>query len=109
MGSTRTAGIFLFFLLLVSCSVNRKEITSLAPDIHYENSDTYMLNPDASGTYEHAIILGTSGAPAIRAGKHILEQGGSAADAALATAMAQIVLSGGSWNSFAGIMSCVYC
>jgi gamma-glutamyltranspeptidase/glutathione hydrolase len=54
------------------------------------------------------MIAGTTGALAIEAGADILAQGGSAMDAALATAMVQIVLCGGSWVSFAGILNAVY-
>jgi gamma-glutamyltranspeptidase/glutathione hydrolase len=57
---------------------------------------------------ETAMIGGTTGALAIHAGLQVLKQGGSAADAAVATALAQICLSGGSWNSYAGIFYAVY-
>jgi len=55
-----------------------------------------------------AMIGGTSGPLAIHAGLCALRQGGSAADAAIATSLAQIVLTAGSWNSFAGIFYMVY-
>src|SRR4051812_14962431 len=44
-----------------------------------------------------AMIAGTTGPAAIHAGLETLRRGGSAADAAVAAACAQIVLSGGSW------------
>ena len=45
-----------------------------------------------------AIIAGTTGPLAIHVGLKVLETGGSAMDAAIATSLSQIVLSGGSWN-----------
>ncbi len=53
------------------------------------------------------MIAGTTGPLAIHAGAEMLRNGGNAVDAALTTAMSQIVLSGGSWNSFAGILNAV--
>lgn len=55
-----------------------------------------------------AMIVGTTGPLAIHAGAEMLRSGGSAADAALTTSLAQIALSGGSWNSFAGILMMLY-
>lgn len=57
---------------------------------------------------KNCMIAGTTNALAVHAGMEILKQGGSAVDAALVTAIDQIVFSGGSWNSFAGIMTLVY-
>lgn len=54
------------------------------------------------------MIGGTSGPLAIHAGLKALEAGGTAADAAVSTALAQIALSEGSWNSYAGIFYLVY-
>lgn len=65
-----------------------------------------MPRPLAEGREE--MIGGSSGPLAIHAGQRALEQGGTAADAAIATALAQIVLTAGSWNSFAGILYVVY-
>ncbi len=53
------------------------------------------------------IIAATSGAAAIEAGRVVLDEGGTAMDAALTVAMSQIVLTVGSWNSYAGIMGMV--
>ncbi len=55
-----------------------------------------------------AMIAATTGPLAIHSGLKVLEMGGSAVDAAAAISLAQIVLSGGSWNSFAGIFNMVY-
>jgi gamma-glutamyltranspeptidase/glutathione hydrolase len=54
------------------------------------------------------IIAGTSEPFAVHAGLEVLKQGGSAADAALTTALAQIALTAGSTISYAGIMTVVY-
>jgi len=54
------------------------------------------------------MVTGTTGAAAIEGGVEVLKQGGSAADAAMATAMTQICMATGSWVSYAGIMTVVY-
>ncbi len=61
-----------------------------------------------SGTFHHHAIAGTTGPAAVHIGERILEAGGTAADAVIATSLAQIALSGGSWNSCAGIFMMVY-
>ena len=53
-------------------------------------------------------VVSTTGPVAIRAGVDAMRNGGTAADAVLTTALAQIVLAGGSWISFAGRMTMVY-
>lgn len=60
------------------------------------------------GQVDKGMVVGTTGAHAVQAGVDILKAGGSAMDAALATAMAQVTLAAGSWVSFAGIMTLVY-
>ncbi len=57
---------------------------------------------------KNGVITGTSSAAAERAGLEALRQGGSAADAAIATSLAQIALAMGSVVSYAGIFSMVY-
>ena len=57
---------------------------------------------------DQGMVVGTTGAAAVRAGVDILKAGGSAMDAALATAMAQVTMAAGNWVSFAGIMTLVY-
>jgi gamma-glutamyltranspeptidase/glutathione hydrolase len=54
------------------------------------------------------MIAGTSEPFAVHAGLEVLRHGGSAADAALTTALAQIALTAGSTISYAGIMTVVY-
>jgi len=51
-----------------------------------------------------AVIGGTSMPLAIHAGLEAMRAGGSAADAAIATALTQTVLNGGSWTSYAGML-----
>ena len=53
-------------------------------------------------------VVSTTGPVAIRAGVDAMRNGGTAADAVLTTALAQIVLAGGSWISYAGRMTMVY-
>jgi gamma-glutamyltranspeptidase/glutathione hydrolase len=57
---------------------------------------------------QNGVVVGTSGPMAVRAGLQTLKNGGSAADAALATALTQVVECGGSYVSHAGILSMVY-
>src|SRR5262245_39870229 len=52
--------------------------------------------------------VGTTGAKAVRAGLAMLEKGGTAADAAVATALTQVVECAGSYVSHAGIFRLVY-
>jgi gamma-glutamyltranspeptidase / glutathione hydrolase len=54
------------------------------------------------------MVAVTNHAFAARVGLEALRQGGSAADAALATALAQVPLSGGATTSYAGILTMVY-
>jgi gamma-glutamyltranspeptidase/glutathione hydrolase len=54
------------------------------------------------------MIAGTSDPLAVHAGLEVLRRGGSAADAALTTALAQVALTAGSTVSYAGIMTVVY-
>jgi gamma-glutamyltranspeptidase/glutathione hydrolase len=56
----------------------------------------------------NGIVVGLTGRRAVHAGIEILKQGGSAADAAMTTAMAQVVEAAGSYISFAGVLSMTY-
>lgn len=60
------------------------------------------------GEGREGLVVGLTGKRAVRAGVEILKQGGSAADAAMAAAMTQVVEAAGSYISFAGILSMVY-
>lgn len=62
----------------------------------------------AAGTGENGMVVGSSGPFATLAGEHALRAGGSAVDAALVTASAQIGWSLGSWVSYAGLFSLVH-
>ena len=54
------------------------------------------------------MVVGLTGRRSVHAGIEVLKQGGSAADAAIATALTQIVEAAGSYVSFAGILSMTY-
>ena len=54
------------------------------------------------------MVVGLTSRRAVHAGLEILKRGGGAADAAMATALTQIVEAAGSYISFAGILSMVY-
>jgi gamma-glutamyltranspeptidase/glutathione hydrolase len=64
-------------------------------------------NP-ASGTAASGIVVGSTGPFAQLCGAKVLEAGGNAMDAAVATSIAQITLATGCWVSFAGIFTVVY-
>ena len=53
------------------------------------------------------MIAGTTGAPAVAAGNEVLSEGGSAVDAVLTAALAQVVLAAQSWVSFGGFLTLV--
>src|SRR5262245_10367464 len=56
----------------------------------------------------NGVVVGTTGPAAVHAGLEALKKGGSAADAALTTALAQVVECGGAYVSHAGIFAMVY-
>jgi len=57
---------------------------------------------------EKGMVAVTSDAVSARVGLEALQQGGSAADAAMATSLAQIALQAGAPTSYAGILTMVY-
>ncbi|MGH3832227.1 MAG: gamma-glutamyltransferase [Pseudonocardiaceae bacterium] len=61
-----------------------------------------------TGTGEHALVVGSTGPFAQLAGRKALQAGGSATDAVLSTALAQIALAAGSWVSYAGVFTMVH-
>lgn len=67
-----------------------------------------VADMQASNTARHGMVTGTTGSTAIEGGLEVLKAGGSAADAALATALTQICMAAGSWVSYAGLMTMVY-
>jgi gamma-glutamyltranspeptidase/glutathione hydrolase len=56
----------------------------------------------------NGMIAATTGGKAVDAGIQVLKEGGSAADAAMTTALCEVVHAGGSYVSFAGIMMMMY-
>lgn len=62
--------------------------------------------PLAEGT--KGVVVGTTGRRGVEAGLEVLKQGGSAADAAAATALTQVVECAGGYVSHAGILGMVY-
>ncbi|HZI31946.1 MAG TPA: gamma-glutamyltransferase, partial [Candidatus Binatia bacterium] len=64
------------------------------------------LLPNAEFT--NAIIAATTGGKAVEAGMEILKEGGTAADAAMAIAVCEVVHAGGSYVSFAGPLMMMY-
>ncbi|MGH7968773.1 MAG: gamma-glutamyltransferase, partial [Limisphaerales bacterium] len=64
------------------------------------------LPVNAEGT--NGLIAATTAGKATEAGLQVLRKGGSAADAAIATALCEVVHAGGSYVSFAGPMMMVY-
>jgi gamma-glutamyltranspeptidase/glutathione hydrolase len=58
--------------------------------------------------FTNSMIAATTGGRAVEAGLEILKEDGSAVDAALATALCEVVHAGGSYVSFGGIMMLLY-
>jgi hypothetical protein len=69
-----------------------------------EKKPSLPANPQGT----NAMIAATTGGKALAAGLRILKEGGTAADAAMATALCEIVHAGGSYVSFAGPMLILY-
>ena len=64
------------------------------------------LSANPEGT--NGLIAATTGGKALEAGMAVLREGGSAADAAITTALCEVVHAGGSYVSFAGPLMMVY-
>ena len=75
---------------------------------HYLALENEWGRPQPEAVASKAMIAGTTGPLAIHAGFQALRQGGTAADAAITTALAQIALSAGGAISYAGMMTVVY-
>jgi len=108
--------ILFFWATLFSpnCSKNKSEAMNLSPANwpageleEYAKLNQSFGVPKPSVEAKQGMVVGTSGALAVRAGIEALKQGGSAADAALTTALAQICLNAGSIVSYAGILTMV--
>jgi gamma-glutamyltranspeptidase / glutathione hydrolase len=73
-----------------------------------EKAEKRAALPPAHPEGTHAMIAATTAGKALEAGIAILKEGGSAADAAMATALCEVVHAGGSYVSFAGPLMMVY-
>jgi gamma-glutamyltranspeptidase/glutathione hydrolase len=112
-----SAAVVLFCLAVTlgSCERSSYEPGALSPgqweegeferywDLSYAEHEEVSDVASASG-----LIVATSHPLATRVGLHVLRAGGSAADAVLTQAMAEIVLHGGGATSFAGVMDLLY-
>ena len=70
--------------------------------------ESAWAQPQPAVTASRGMIAATTGPLAIHAGLEALRHGGTAADAVLTTALAQIALSAGGAISYAGMMTVVY-
>ncbi|MDH3746381.1 MAG: gamma-glutamyltransferase family protein [Acidobacteriota bacterium] len=77
----------------------------LAHYTHLQNNNSLSHPPARS---KKGLVVGTTGALAVRSGVEALRQGGTAVDAVLTTALAQTTLNAGATVSFAGKMALVY-
>ena len=73
-----------------------------------EEPNGYFETEKAMAEGPSGAVSGTTGPAAARAGLEVLRQGGTAADAVIATALTQISLAMGAWVSYAGIFNLVY-
>jgi gamma-glutamyltranspeptidase / glutathione hydrolase len=105
----------LFVLALALAQSERS--ASLSPDTWPER-DGYLgletapsfpgLGPERTLNPGRAMIAGATNPFAVHAGLEMLKAGGSAADAALTTVLAQVALNAGAAVSYAGIFTAVY-
>jgi gamma-glutamyltranspeptidase/glutathione hydrolase len=65
-------------------------------------------NPAPLAEGKNGVVVGTSSPLSVAAGLEVLKKGGTAADAAVAISLAQVVECGGSYVSHAGILGMVY-
>jgi gamma-glutamyltranspeptidase/glutathione hydrolase len=75
---------------------------------HYSQLQLTWGNPKPQAVTSEGLVIGTTGALAVRSGVEALRQGGTAVDAALTASLAQITLNAGATVSFAGRMALVY-
>src|SRR5436190_4296100 len=81
-------------------------VTSQHKTFQEKGQKVTALPPDLECT--NAMIAATTGGKAVEAGLAILKDGGSAAEAAMAISLCEIVHAGGSYVSFAGPMMMMY-
>jgi gamma-glutamyltranspeptidase / glutathione hydrolase len=74
---------------------------------YWQLQNTYS-QPSPTSESSREMVAVTTDAFAARVGLEALQQGGSAVDAALATALAQVALKGGATVSYAGMMTMLY-
>lgn len=83
-------------------------ITPLTPLAALATLALAACGPAPETPTPRGMVTGTTGAQAIEGGVEVLKAGGSAADAAMSTALTQICMAAGSWVSYAGLMTMVY-
>jgi gamma-glutamyltranspeptidase/glutathione hydrolase len=113
LSAGRRLGRLLAVALLAGCGPRQKVDLSPASwtpgDLDRYFALTAQLGkPKGLVEANSAMVTGTTGAFAVRAGREALRQGGSAVDAALTTALTQIALAGGAWVSYAGFFNLIY-
>ena len=74
----------------------------------YLSLETEFNGPHPAAIGTQGMVAGTSNPLAIHAGLVVLKQGGTAADAALCTALTQVSLMFGAATSYAGVMNSLY-
>ncbi len=74
----------------------------------YHKLNKIFDQPHPLGEGSKGMVVGAQAALAVRAGLEALKQGGTAVDAAIATALTQVVLSAGSGVTYAGVIDMVY-
>ncbi|MCP4202294.1 MAG: hypothetical protein GY769_10205 [bacterium] len=111
----RKLSVLVGTLVLLGSASIRAEKIDLTPRAWPRGELAYYTELQNNNRREHppakgkrGLVVGTTGALALRSGLEALRQGGTAADAALTTALAQITLNAGATVSFAGFMSLVY-
>jgi gamma-glutamyltranspeptidase / glutathione hydrolase len=111
----RTA--ILLFLVLTLALAQSDRSSAVSPEA-WPDRDGYLglesaprfpgLGPQQTFKPGKAMIVGVTNPFAVHAGMAMLKAGGSAADAALTTALAQVALNAGAAVSYAGIFTAVY-
>jgi len=111
----RTAAL-LFFVLAMALAQSDRSV-SISPDAWPERDGYLGLEtgnrlpyggPEQTFNPGKAMIAGATNPFAVHAGLEVLKAGGSAADAAITTALAQVALNAGATVSYAGIFTAVY-
>ena len=81
---------------------------SAADREHYLALEAEFNGPHPAAIGTQGMVAGTSNPLAIHAGLVVLKQGGTAADAALCTALTSVSLMFGAATSYAGVMNAEY-